>query len=81
MNDEPLPDVWPMDFNDDQKVNTSDVLQYAAVANNIPFGKAVTAAPGPSGVPMVRFDLNGDGQINTSDILHFVPFFNKSCTP
>ncbi len=75
-NNEPLPDAWPMDFNDDQKVNTSDVLHYTAVFN--------TMLGGPPGLGggsySVRYDLNGDGHINTSDILHFTPFFNKSCT-
>ena len=77
VNDEPLPDAWPMDFNNDQKVNTSDVLHYTPVFN--------TTQGGPPGLGggsyAVRYDLNGDGKINTSDILHFTPFFNKSCTP
>jgi hypothetical protein len=77
MNDEPLPDAWPMDFNDDQKVDLSDVLHYSPVFN--------TTQGGPPGLGggsyAVRYDLNGDGKINLSDILHFPPFFNKSCTP
>jgi hypothetical protein len=76
MNDEPLPDAWPMDFNDDQKVTTGDVLHYTPVFNTTQGGP-----PGAGGGSYaVRFDLNGDGKINTSDILHFSPFFNKSCT-
>jgi serine-type D-Ala-D-Ala carboxypeptidase/endopeptidase len=76
-NDEALPDAWPMDFNDDQKVTTSDVLHYTPVFNTTQGGP-----PGAGGGSYaVRFDLNGDGKINTSDILHFSPFFNKSCVP
>jgi hypothetical protein len=38
-NNEPLPDRWPLDFNDDQRANTLDVLQYVSVLNS--------TAPGP----------------------------------
>jgi hypothetical protein len=70
-NDEPLPDAWPVDFNNDQKANLSDVLKYSPVFN--------TTGPG---LPYtVRFDLNGDNHINLSDVLKFSPFFKKSCSP
>jgi uncharacterized repeat protein (TIGR01451 family) len=76
-NDEPLPDAWPMDFNDDQKVDMSDVLHYSSV-----FKTTQGGPPGPGGGSYaVRYDLNGDGKIDMSDILHFVPFFYKSCAP
>jgi hypothetical protein len=68
-NDEPPPDKWPVDFNNDQKANLSDVLKYSPVFNS--------AAPGPP--YNVRFDLNGDNKINLSDVLKFSPFFNQSC--
>jgi Thrombospondin type 3 repeat/Cohesin domain len=68
-NDEPLPDAWPVDFNNDQKANLSDVLKYSPVFN--------TTGPG---LPyQKRFDLNGDNHINLSDVLKFIPFFNQSC--
>jgi hypothetical protein len=66
-----------VDFNNDQKVTTSDVLHYSRVFN--------TTQGGPPGLGggsySARYDLNGDGKINTSEILQFVPFFNKSCVP
>lgn len=68
-NDEPLPDLWPVDFNDDQKANLSDVLKYSPVFNTT----------GPGAPYSVRFDLNGDNHINLSDVLKFSPFFNQSC--
>jgi hypothetical protein len=70
-NDEPPPDKWPVDFNNDQKANLSDVLTYSPVFN--------TTGPG---LPYkVRFDLNGDNHINLSDVLKFSPFFNQTCSP
>jgi hypothetical protein len=30
-NDEPPPDAWPVDFNDDQRVNVLDVSQFPAL--------------------------------------------------
>jgi hypothetical protein len=65
-NDEPPPDKWPVDFNNDGKANLSDVLKYS---------------PGPGAPYNVRFDLNGDNRINLSDVLKFSPFFNQSCAP
>ncbi len=68
-NDEPLPDTWPMDSNDDQLVGLSDVSKYSGV-----FG---SHSPGP---PYdVRFDLNGDGMITLPDIATFGQFFGKRC--
>jgi uncharacterized repeat protein (TIGR01451 family) len=68
-----LPDgsssTWPPDFNNDGRVNLSDVLKYSPVFN--------TMAPGPP--YNKRFDLNADGKINLSDILKLSPFFNQSC--
>jgi hypothetical protein len=71
LNNEPLPDRWPVDFNDDRKVDLSDVFHYTPVFNS--------DSPGPP--YNVRFDLNGDGHINLSDVLNFAPFFNKRCSP
>jgi hypothetical protein len=68
-NDEPLPDAWPVDFNDDQRANISDVTRFSSKFNSM--------APGP---PYdVRFDFNSDGRINISDVTRFSQFFNKSC--
>jgi hypothetical protein len=67
-NDEPV-DAWPVDFNDDQAVNTTDVLALKPVFN--------TAVPPSS----PRFDLNVSGAINTTDVLAIKPYFGNFCTP
>jgi glucose/arabinose dehydrogenase len=69
-NNEPPPDAWPPDFNDDQLVNGSDWLSF----NN----KFASRPPGP---PYdVRWDLNMNGLINGADILHLNAYFAKRCT-
>ena len=68
-NNEPGPDAWPVDFNDDQSANLVDVLQY--------IGKLNYASPNP--LYNQRFDLSGDGAVNLVDVLKFIPFLNKSC--
>ena len=70
-NDEPLPDAWPMDSNDDELAGLSDVAKYSSV-----FG---SHSPGPPYA--VRFDLSGDGRITISDIAQFSSFFGKHCSP
>jgi lysophospholipase L1-like esterase len=70
-NNEPLPDRWPLDFNDSQTANTIDVGFFVS--------RLGTSAPEP---PYdVRFDLNANGIINTIDVGRFVPFLNRSCVP
>ena len=71
VNDEPGPDAWPVDFNDDQKANVLDVSQYSSRFNS--------NAPGPPYA--VRYDFNGDGHINVLDVSRFSSVFGKSCTP
>jgi hypothetical protein len=71
-NDEPLPDAWPMDFQDNQIVNGGDILMMNPV-----FGSS--SGGGPPYSP--RFDLNANGVINGADILQFNPFFGKRCAP
>jgi hypothetical protein len=70
-NDEPVPDRWPVDFDDNQVANGSDLLMFApvfgAISPNPPFN--------------ARFDLNNDGKINGSDFLVMAPFFGKTCAP
>lgn len=68
-SDEPLPDEWPVDFDDNQIMNGSDLLMFAPV-----FG-----AIGPNPPYNTRFDLNGDDRINGSDFLNFSTFFGKKC--
>lgn len=68
-NNEASPDAWPVDFDDNQAANGSDLLMFAPV-----FG-----AISPNPLYSTRFDLNSDGRINGSDILKFAPFFGKHC--
>jgi hypothetical protein len=68
-DDEPLPDAWPFDFNDDQLAGLADVSKYSSV-----FG---SHSPGPPYA--VRFDLNGDGLIGLGDVAQFSSTFGKRC--
>jgi len=63
-NDEPQ-DGWPADFNDDQKVDSTDMaLLQVAIGTNNP-----------------RYDLNGSGGlININDFLTLAPNLGKNCT-
>lgn len=65
------PDAWPVDLNNDQIANGSDLLMFAPVFGSI----------GPNPPYEARFDLNRDGKINGGDFLKFAPFFSKRCTP
>ena len=69
-NDEPLPDAWPMDFNDDQRANLSDVLSF------VPSFNSNVTTPNYD----KRHDVTGDGVINLSDVLRFSEVFNKQCS-
>jgi Thrombospondin type 3 repeat len=69
--DEPDPDFWPIDFNDDQKVTTVDVGRYVPVLG----------AQAPDPPYEVRYDLTNDERINTVDVGKFVPFLGKTCSP
>jgi Prenyltransferase and squalene oxidase repeat len=68
-NDEPNPDSWPVDYNDDQLAGGADILKFGPVFNS----------HSPTPPYSVRFDLNNDGAIGGADILKFGPFFNKRC--
>jgi len=69
-NDEPSPDAWPMDFNDDQRVNVLDVSTYTTS-----FGSNVLSPNYDK-----RHDLTGDGVINVLDASLFSGFIFKSCS-
>jgi hypothetical protein len=76
-NNEPLPDAWPPDFNDNQLVNGADILHY-----NFAFGQPTTNPPVVilgTPIPLIRFDLNGSGLVNGADVLQLNPFFGKRC--
>ena len=70
-DDEALPDNWPVDFNDDQSANLTDIFKIVPHLN--------TADDDPGSSP--RFDLSTDGVINLTDIFKVVPFLNLSCAP
>ena len=70
LNDEPPPDRWPTDFNDNQISNTIDVGQFVPRLNS--------TAPGPP--YNVRFDFNASNNINTIDVGRFVQLLNKTCS-
>jgi hypothetical protein len=77
--DEPLPDAWPPDFNDNQLVNVADVLSF----NNV-FGQPITNPPvNFSGTltPVRRWDLNGSSLVNVADVLQLNPFMFLNCRP
>ena len=79
-NDEPLPDRWPVDIDDNQLANGQDILFY-----NFVFGQPTTNppvnVPGLGMTPVARFDLSGSGLVNGADILQFNAFFGKRCAP
>ncbi len=70
-DDEPQPDVWPMDSNNDRLVGLADVAKYSSV-----FGSHSPGTPYAA-----RFDLNGDGRITLSDVAMFSSYFGKRCSP
>lgn len=76
-HDEPLPDAWPPDFNDNRIVNVGDIVSF-----NFSFGQQTTnPAINFAGTltPVARWDLNGSGLVNVSDVLQLNPFMFKRC--
>jgi hypothetical protein len=75
------PDVWPVDFNDDQRASMQDAI-FAFVTTLAPDGLNQPVVPG-----LERVDFNGNGFINMQDvILGYVtklsPYgLNTGCTP
>ena len=68
-NNEPPPDAWPVDMNDDSKITTFDVVPY--------IGNLNTFAPGPPYT--ARLDLTTDGIISVFDVVPFVPLLKRPC--
>lgn len=66
-NDESGIDAWPVDFNDNQLANVSDVLTFNTKLNPNPYN--------------ARWDLNANGIVNIADVLQFNPFFGLRCDP
>ncbi len=57
-------DKWPIDFTDDQFINSFDLIPYIGILNT---------------VGTVRVDLSMNGFINTFDLIPFVGNLNKAC--
>ena len=79
-NDEPTPDAWPADFNDDRTANGQDTGKFGGPFGS--FNKLVSQGPfGPPGdeLPGERFDFNGNGIINGQDTGKYQAYFNKTC--
>lgn len=77
ISDEPLPDAWPPDFNDNQLVNVADILSF-----NNTFGQPATNPPvnyAGTLTPVQRWDLNGSGLVNVADVLQLNPFMFTRC--
>jgi hypothetical protein len=75
VNDDPPPDAWPPDFNDNQLVNGSDWVSF-----NPRFGARSDGTPGQGGFPYnIRWDLNANGLINGADMLQLNPFMFQRC--
>lgn len=68
-NNEPTPDRWPIDFDDNQLASLTDVTQYSSR-----FG-----AIGPNPPYAVRFDFNQDNRITLVDVTKFSGFFGRRC--
>jgi PKD repeat protein len=68
-NDEPLPDRWPIDLDDNRTLNTLDAGFFVAHLNS---------RTGDSRYD-VRFDLIYNGVINTVDVGRYTGLLNLSC--
>ena len=69
-NDEPEPDKWPLDFNDSQGANLTDVGFYVAPLNAI----------GPLPPYTTRLDINMDNAITMADVGLFTAPLNQTCS-
>ncbi len=65
-NDEPPPDAWPPDFNDDTLVWLPDIIAFMGALEPAPYN--------------ARFDLNTDGRVTTLDMaLVAGPVYGTNC--
>ena len=67
-DNEPLPDAWPFDFNDDKVATLADVLRY--------IGRIYVPA-----MYDVRNDFTANGTITLADVLQYIGMISKTCTP
>ncbi|MCH7809463.1 MAG: exo-alpha-sialidase, partial [Chloroflexi bacterium] len=65
------PDAWPVDMDDNQFVNSFDLIPF--------IGKLNIVAPGPPYT--ARVDLTIDGKINTFDLIPYIGKLNEACLP
>ena len=64
------PGAWPPDFNDDERVSITDVLELKASFGSVQGDVNYQA----------RHDLNADGRISIADVLILKPIFGSSCS-
>jgi hypothetical protein len=69
-NNEPEPDAWPVDMNDDQRATSIDVGQFVGrIGGDI--GETHYRA---------RLDINADGHVTTVDVGTYVLWLGDNCT-
>jgi len=68
-NDEPT-DAWPVDFNDDRRVDGADLNLLKTGYNK----SAGEAGYNP------RFDLDGDQRVDAADLAILAGFHNNTCS-
>jgi hypothetical protein len=76
-HDEPLPDAWPPDFNDNQIVNVGDIIAFNSAFGMHPTDPDVNFAG--TVTPVARWDLNANGVVNVGDVLQLNAFIFKRC--
>ncbi len=74
ISDEPLPDAWPLDFDDNRLLDMGDALKY-----NLPYG--AVGPEGPATLYKQRLDLNADNVIDMGDVLQFNLVWGFICVP
>ena len=72
-DEQPL-DNWPMDFNDDQTSDLTDIFKIVPGLNLY-----VDQPPSSGGITTGRMDLSGDGAVDLTDIFKIVPALNTNC--
>lgn len=72
-NNEAGADMWPLDFDDNQRTNTLDLTGYAT---------RLGSTPGPGSPYGIRWDLRDpiDNVINTLDLIPYASLLGKFCT-
>ncbi len=79
INNEPLPDAWPPDFNDSKSVTGQDFLVFNFLLGQ-PVSNPPVLIPGVGLTEVRRADLNGSGSVTGADFLQFNDFMGKVCS-